>query len=133
MRFSSFLITLLVTVPVRVSLGLQVRSFPTGVPGSGYGCDNECNRGDVNYVIRASLENYTIRGTSRAGFVSDPANVDVTTLTRTFTGVAENSSSFCFDDNGANGPLGPCLQVLPNQTMYLKVINEMDHGMVRKQ
>lgn len=122
--------------------GEIIGSFKDGYPGSGYGCDRKCDDGDVNYVIRASLETYAIPGTETLGtvnvsddsdvdFIKTSANATISMFTRTFTGVAnESTSSFCFGgDDGTNGPLAPCLQVLPGQKMKIKVINYMADGM----
>jgi FtsP/CotA-like multicopper oxidase with cupredoxin domain len=103
-------------------------SFEKGVPDSGYGCANECNDADVNYVIRASLKTYTIKGANNApGF---PDGEMVKTFTRTFEGVESESSPFCNEgDDGTTGPLAPCLTVNPGQTLKIKVMNDMENGM----
>jgi len=130
---------LIITSIIGMQLGRNVavfaqprimKPFVDGVPGSGYGCDNPCSSGDVNYVIRAHLKEYAIAGSRNApGFVTtDPGNVDVTMFTRTFEGDKAVSSPFCFDDDGTSGPLNPCLTVAPNQTLNIKVINEMVNG-----
>lgn len=103
--------------------------YPDGVPGSGYGCDNPCNDGDVNYIIEASLQTYTISGSNS---IPDYANgkQDLSMFTRTFTGSAESKTPFCRNnDDGTTGPLGPCLTVNPGQLMKVKLINNMDKGM----
>ena len=50
-------------------------------------------------------------------------------LTRTFVGNQGLSSPFCLGNDGESGPMGPCLQVKPGQTMKIKVVNRMDDGM----
>lgn len=102
-----------------------VGPFPNGVPGSGYGCDNPCDGGDVNYVIRASIETYTIAGSGKNELFGSNGE-DIQTRVRTFTG---EGSPFCLDDDGTTGPLAPCLAVNPGQTLKVKLINEMDSGM----
>lgn len=104
--------------------------FADGVSGSGYGCDRTCDGGDVNYVIRASLETYEIKGTGKAGFETE--GIDVSAFTRTFTGIADKSSPFCNGgDDGTTGPLGPCMTVNPGQKLYIRIVNDMDDGMER--
>ena len=113
-----------------------VHSFPNGVPGSGYGCNNPCNDGDVNYVVRASLETYDLPSTFAGpipGFDTTTPNATVSMLTRTFVGDKNESlSEFCYEgDDGTSGPLGPCLTVRPGQTMKIKVVNDMKDGMTK--
>jgi hypothetical protein len=113
-----------------------VGSYQDGYPGSGYGCDRPCNDGDVNYVIRASLETYAIPGTETlgttvaaatnnntttttgggggggddAGFLKTSLNATISMFTRTFTGVGvanESSSSSPFCFDGNDGTSGP--------------------------
>eukprot|EP00978_Attheya_sp_CCMP212_P003455 scaffold7147_cov90-Attheya_sp.AAC.1 len=104
--------------------------YNNGVEGSGFGCDNPCNDGDVNYVIRASLETYTIKGTKNRDAAGFPPGEDVKAFTRTFTGVNQpGSSPFCNNDDGTTGPLNPCLTVNPGQKLRIKVINDMENGM----
>jgi hypothetical protein len=119
-----------------------INSFPNGVPGSGYGCDNVCGfedpeldveNGDVYYTIRASLETYELKGSkenpppSFAGTLNE--SLPVSMFTRTFTGVKEESSPFCSNDDvpddGPTGALGPCLQVFPGQKVKVRLINDM--------
>ena len=96
---------------------------------SGYGCDVECARGDVNYEIEARLATYTLAGGGAApGFT---AGQDPTMYTRTFVGT---SGTFCSGPDGlpydgSTGPLGPCLQVQPGQTLTIKLVNKMEGGM----
>eukprot|EP00584_Thalassiosira_punctigera_P012779 CAMPEP_0172548702 /NCGR_PEP_ID=MMETSP1067-20121228/17933_1 /TAXON_ID=265564 ORGANISM="Thalassiosira punctigera, Strain Tpunct2005C2" /NCGR_SAMPLE_ID=MMETSP1067 /ASSEMBLY_ACC=CAM_ASM_000444 /LENGTH=814 /DNA_ID=CAMNT_0013335957 /DNA_START=115 /DNA_END=2559 /DNA_ORIENTATION=+ len=112
-----------------------VRSFPDGVPGSGYGCDRTCggpdDDADVYYTIRASLETYQVPGSEGiTGFPADRQPGPVSMFTRTFTGVPEESSPFCADgDDGTTGPLGPCMQVKPGQRVKIRVVNDMNDGM----
>ncbi|KAL3895256.1 MAG: hypothetical protein SGARI_007503, partial [Bacillariaceae sp.] len=102
--------------------------YPDGVPGSGFGCDNSCNSGDVNYVIKAKLAEYTVSGSSESTLSSD--GEDVGMFTRTFEGVPELSSPFCQDGyDGTEGPIGPCITVNPGQTMNIKIVNDMKDGM----
>ncbi|KAL7554987.1 hypothetical protein ACHAWF_018604 [Thalassiosira exigua] len=114
-----------------------VRSFPDGVPGSGYGCSNTCggpeDDADVYYTIRTSIETYEVEN-SEGGlpkFPTDiPAGEPISMLTRTFTGVREASSPFCDNgDDGTTGALGPCLTVLPGQKVKVRLINDMKNGM----
>jgi hypothetical protein len=120
-----------------------IHSFPNGVPGSGYGCDNTCGfedpemdveNGDVYYTIRASLETYELKGSKEnppPSFGTDTLNpsLPVSMFTRTFTGVKEQSSPFCSNDgvpdDGTTGALGPCMQVFPGQKVKVRLINDM--------
>lgn len=114
---------IITTCTTHGALATIIPPFPNGVPGSGYGCDNTCDGGDVNYVIRASLEVYKIKGSSK----SRDFDADASAFTRTFKGDSV-SSPFCYGMSGTDGPLGPCLTVNPNQTIYIKIINDMDNG-----
>jgi hypothetical protein len=69
--------------------------YSDGVPGSGYGCDNPCNGGDVNYVMEAKLQSYTIKGSKNLGL--GKSGNDVKMFTRTFEGIASQSSPFCMN------------------------------------
>jgi hypothetical protein len=105
-------------------LARVVGPFPDGIPGSGYGCDRVCNDADVNYVIRASLETYMVPNT-RSTTLSSDGKQDVSMFT--FTGIANESSPFCRNDDGTTGPLGPCLTVNPGHSLKIKVINDMNN------
>lgn len=59
--------------------------FQNGVPGSGYGCNTKCDDGDVNYVIRASLQTYPLHLPA----YNQEGGMNVSMFTRTFEGVAE--------------------------------------------
>ena len=108
-----------------------VGSFPNGVPGSGYGCSNTCggpqDDADVYYTIRASIETYEVPNSENiTGFPADRPAGPVSMLTRTFTGVPEESSPFCDNGyDGTTGPLGPCLKVLPGQRVKIRIINDI--------
>ena len=123
-RFAAGLSLLFCLLP---SQATWVGPFPTGVPGSGYGCDNPCNDGDVNYVIEASLQTYTVPGSKMAPSIANGKD-DLSMFTRTFTGGADSKSAFCKDYDGTTGPLGPCITVNPGQQMKIKLVNNMDHG-----
>jgi hypothetical protein len=102
--------------------------FPDGVPGSGYGCDNSCDGADVNYVVEATLATYRVPGSRRSEYSKNRRVMSM--LTRTFVGLANVSSPFCFGGaDGTTGPLGPCLTVNPGQQMKIKIVNNMDRGM----
>jgi hypothetical protein len=104
--------------------------FPDGVPGSGFGCDNACDGGDVNYVVEATIAAYAVPGSGASEYSKSGSEMSM--LTRTFVGVANESSPFCLGGgDGSTGPLGPCLTVNPGQQMKIKIINNMDNGMER--
>jgi hypothetical protein len=69
--------------------------YPDGVPGSGFGCEKTCNGGDVNYVLEATLQPYTIKGSKNMG-LGNSGN-DVKMFTRTWQGIARESSPFCME------------------------------------
>ena len=127
---------ILFAVFVQLSSAFVQPSFPNGVPGSGYGCDNTCGADeddtDAVYTIRASLEKYTLGGKSDSipGLEGSKAGM----FTRTFTGTrhATKSKPFCYgDDDGTTGPLAPCLRVFPGQRVKIRLINDMENGMER--
>ena len=127
---------LLLAVFVRLSFAVVQPSFPNGVPGSGYGCDNTCGADeddtDAVYTIRASLERYALGGKSDSipGLEGSRAGM----FTRTFTGIrhANKSTPFCYgDDDGTTGPLAPCLRVLPGQRVKIRLVNDMVDGVER--
>jgi hypothetical protein len=60
--------------------------YPEEVPGSGFGCENPCNNGGVNYVVRASIETYSIPG-SQSTFLRNFSN-PLKMFMRTFGGDA---------------------------------------------
>jgi FtsP/CotA-like multicopper oxidase with cupredoxin domain len=82
----------------------------------------------VHFEIEARLESYGVPGSAAAG----DFNGDIGMFTRTFVGT---QGSFCSlsDDapayDGSTGPLGPCLQVEPGQTMTIKLVNRLENGM----
>ena len=81
--------------------------------------------------MRASLENYVLKGSENApGFPDkNPSDGPVGMFTRTFTGIRSESSQFCNDDDGTTGPLGPCLLVKPGQKVKIRLVNDMEDGM----
>ena len=121
----------LLSVLAQANGGTVKGPYPHGVPGSGYGCSNQCSSGaDVHYVVKAKMEKYTIPGSKN--MFKDGRKDDFQVHTRTFVGVDDESSPFCdnaFD--GTDGPLGPCLRVNPGQRITIKIENEIDHGMLQ--
>lgn len=112
----------------RLSSALINGPFPNGVPGSGYGCDNPCDSGDVHYTIEATLATYPVPGSQNTSLSLNGKELSM--FTRTFVGVVDQSSPFCMNGyNGSTGPLGPCLIVNPGQTMTVKIINNIQNGM----
>lgn len=96
--------------------------------GTGYGCDNACNFGDVNYVVEAQIRTYTVPGSAKLGL--DGEN-DIALKVRTFE-AGDGSSSMCEIDHkedGKRGPLGPCMQVNPGQILNVKLVNNLVNGM----
>lgn len=107
---------------------------------SDYGCDLECNQGDVVYEIEAVVDRIRIPG-NFSEFYCEECHEQ-----RPFKGVSEvyanvrtfratnntKQSKFCemMDGyDGVKGITGPCLQVLPGQTMSIKLINNMHDAM----
>jgi FtsP/CotA-like multicopper oxidase with cupredoxin domain len=116
-----------------ILLQTKQRHQPEGAAGyewSGFGCDRNCSKGDVNYIIQARLEQYTMPRSADAA----PGlwNSTAAMFTRTFVGAS--GGPYCRGENGepydgSSGPLGPCLTVRPGQTMTIRVENRMDGGM----
>eukprot|EP00122_Pirum_gemmata_P021818 Pgem_evm1s20309 len=129
------------------SLYLGTTSLPTtttsngdGIVGSGYGCNNPCDNSDVNYVIEAVIRDYPVKGYTvkpdldgkQKPKTQPLQNSDVRLVVRTFVGGKETKSKYCdlMDGyDGQEGFVGPCLQVLPGQSMSIKLINKLDNGM----
>lgn len=121
--------------------------YPNGVPGSGYGpCEM---KGDVHFEIEARLEEYQIPGSAKGisnrkkrksrsskshslqGQIAD--GNDISMYTRTWVGTSgpfcDMSSDSTGGYDGSAGPIGPCLQVRPGQTMTVQVTNNLKKGM----
>ena len=99
MNFTTSTICLFLLLLTSSSVGATTVKgpYPDGVPGSGYGCDNPCDGGDVNYVMEAKLQSYTIKGSKDIEGLGDTGGNDVQMFTRTFVGDASQSSPFCMD------------------------------------
>lgn len=123
--------------------------YPDGVPGSGYGpC---AMKGDVHFDIEARFETYPVPGSANAmadrqnrkssdqksrklkGVESSNADGDISMYTRTWVGTSgpfcDMSTSSTGGYDGSAGPIGPCIQVKPGQTMTIQVTNKLEHGM----
>lgn len=124
--------------------------YPDGVPGSGYGpC---AMKGDVHFEIDADFETYPIPGSAngidnrrnrksrnhksqklRGAEASVADGEDISMYTRTWIGKSgpfcDMSSESTGGYDGSAGPIGPCLQVKPGQTMTIQVTNKLERGM----
>lgn len=119
------LVAFITVVVIAAIVCSETRAQPTaGYKWSGYLVGEEhCAQGDVNYVLEARIETYVLRGSTGA---RSNWTQDVSMKTRTFVGV---SGPFCDDNDGTGGPLGPCLQVNPGQTLSILVKIRLDDGM----
>lgn len=112
-----------------VSIALMDIKANQGYLWSGFGCSRECGRADVNFVMEARLERYTLPGSADAA--PGMWRLEASTYTRTFVGV---SGPFCAGEDGrpydgSAGPIGPCLTVNPGQTISIRIENKLDGGM----
>jgi hypothetical protein len=103
---------------------------PYSYEWSGFGCDRQCARGDVNFVMEARLKTYKLPGSGAKGQADTPE--DASMYTRTWVGTEGpfcelGSGTGAYD--GSSGPVGPCLTANPGQMLTIRIVNQLDRGM----